>query len=103
MNRSQADCITLEVLAGTGIIPVTNDTAYVKYTGKFLEGTTFDTNVGTTQKDFVFTVGENVIAGFDEGVTYMKVGGKSTLLIPSNLAYGTQGYYIIPGYTPLIV
>ena len=52
-----------------------------------------------------------VIKGFDEGITYMKVGGRSLLLIPSKLAYGTSGYYTydasgnysgIPGYTPLL-
>jgi len=91
-----------ENLAGTGISPVTNDTCYVRYTGKYLNGTTFDTNVGTNFDDFVFTVGGNVIYGLSEGVTYMKEGGKATLLVPSSLAYGTQGYYTIPGYTPLL-
>jgi hypothetical protein len=32
----------------------------------------------------------------------MKEGGSATFLIPSKLAYGTQGYYTIPGYTPLL-
>jgi len=32
----------------------------------------------------------------------MDEGGKATLLIPSKLAYGTSGYYTIPGYTPLL-
>jgi FKBP-type peptidyl-prolyl cis-trans isomerase FkpA len=91
-----------ENLAGSGITPVDRDTCYVRYTGKYLNGTTFDTNVGTNREDFVFTVGGNVIAGLSEGVTYMKAGGKSTLLLPSSLAYGTQGYYTIPGYTPLL-
>ena len=90
-----------EELEGTGIAPVTHDTVYVQYTGKYVDGTVFDTNVG---KDaFAFPIGEGyAIAGFDEGVSYMKVGGKSTFLIPSNLAYGQTGYYTIGGYTPLI-
>lgn len=90
-----------EDLAGTGVSPAVHDTVYVQYTGKYLDGTTFDTNVG---KDaFVFAMGEGwAIAGFDEGISYMKVGGKSTLLIPSNLAYGPTGFYTIGGYTPLL-
>jgi FKBP-type peptidyl-prolyl cis-trans isomerase len=90
-----------ETLAGTGNSPAVHDTAYVQYTGKFLDGTTFDTNVG---KDaFPFPVGEGyAIAGFDEGIQYMKEGGKAILLIPSNLAYGSQGYYTISGFTPLL-
>ena len=91
----------LNVLTGTGRTPVTHDTAHVVYTGKYLDGTEFDTNAGGA--DLVFPVGEgDLIAGFDEGVTYMKEGGKATFLIPSILAYGTQGFYSIPGYTPLL-
>jgi FKBP-type peptidyl-prolyl cis-trans isomerase FkpA len=91
----------LNVLTGTGRTPVVHDTAHVVYTGKFLNGTVFDSNAG--QADLVFPVGESaLIPGFDEGITYMKEGGKATFLIPSKLAYGTQGYYSIPGYTALL-
>jgi FKBP-type peptidyl-prolyl cis-trans isomerase len=91
-----------EVTAGTGLTPGTHDTAYLKYTGSFLDGEVFDTNVGKTDT-LIFPFNENVmIPGIEEGVGYMKVGGKSKLLVPSVLAYGTTGYYIIPGYTPLL-
>jgi FKBP-type peptidyl-prolyl cis-trans isomerase len=90
-----------EVTAGTGISPVAGDSAWVKYTGKFLDGTIFDSNV-TTGKLYNFIVGYN-IHGFDEGITLMKVGGKCSLLIPSKLGYGINGKYpYIPGYTPLL-
>ena len=46
----------LETLAGTGTAPVAHDTVYVVYTGKFLNGTVFDTNVGGNQ--LVFPIGE---------------------------------------------
>jgi FKBP-type peptidyl-prolyl cis-trans isomerase FkpA len=93
----------LDVAPGTGATPAVHDTAYVRYTGKFLNGTVFDSNTDAARTDFVFPVGEGfAIYGFDEGVSYMKAGGKSTLLVPSSLAYGTQGYYTIPGYTPLL-
>jgi FKBP-type peptidyl-prolyl cis-trans isomerase FkpA len=92
----------LEVQAGTGRTPVIHDTAYVFYTGKFLDGTIFDTNVGTTDT-LIFPVLEDwMIAGFDEGISYMKQGGKASLVIPSKLAYGTYGRYPIQGYTPLL-
>jgi FKBP-type peptidyl-prolyl cis-trans isomerase len=92
----------LEVQAGTGRLAVKHDTAYVKYTGKFLNRTVFDTNVGKTDT-LIFAVDEGwLITGFDEGITYMREGGKAMLLIPSKLAYGTSGYYIIDGYTPLL-
>ena len=91
----------LEVTAGTGISPVAGDSACVKYTGKFLDGTVFDSNV-TTGKLYAFIVGYN-IHGFDEGVTLTKAGGKCSLLIPSKLGYGANGRYpYIAGYTPLL-
>lgn len=87
---------------GTGIIPVKHDTAYIMYTGRFLSGNIFDTNVGTTDT-LIVPVDEGwMIQGFDEGITLMKVGEKTQLLIPSDLAYGPTGYMIIGGYTPLL-
>ena len=90
-----------EAVAGTGAAPAVHDTVYVQYTGKFLDGTVFDSNVGKGPYRFAFGE-EKTIAGFEEGVSYMKEHGKSTLLIPSNLAYGSQGFYTIGGYTPLL-
>ena len=61
---------------------MTHDTAYVVYTGKFLDGTVFDSNVG--KASLIFPVDEGVlIQGFDEGITYMNQGGKAQFLIPS--------------------
>jgi peptidylprolyl isomerase len=92
----------LDVQIGTGIAPVIHDTAYVRYTGKFLDGTIFDSNLTLTDPMY-FPVSEGwLIAGFDEGISYMKEGGKAMFLIPSALAYGSQGYYGIPGYSPLL-
>jgi FKBP-type peptidyl-prolyl cis-trans isomerase FkpA len=91
----------LEVVAGTGDSPVLSDSAFVKYTGKLLSGTIFDSNVSTGTL-YGFIVGQNIV-GFDEGVMLMKAGGKSTLLIPSKLGYGSMGSYpVISGYTPLL-
>jgi len=92
----------LEVVSGTGLTPVISDSAFVRYTGKFLDGTVFDSNVGAGQPLYAFTVGQN-ITGFDEGIMLMKADGKSTLLIPSELGYGTYGSPpYIQGYTPLL-
>jgi len=111
LNTNSADTFNLEtsglyyheVLAGTGRAPVAHDTAYVLYTGKYLNGNIFDTNTNTGGKILVFPVAEGfLIAGFDEGITYMKAGGKAKLLVPSSLGYGPSGYYTIPGYTALL-
>jgi FKBP-type peptidyl-prolyl cis-trans isomerase FkpA len=91
-----------EVQVGTGIKPVKHDTAWVKYTGKFLDGTVFDTNVGKADSLKVPVDEGWLIPGFDEGITLVNKGGKAMLLLPSSLAYGPTGYYIIGPYTPLL-
>ncbi|HEX2921498.1 MAG TPA: FKBP-type peptidyl-prolyl cis-trans isomerase [Bacteroidales bacterium] len=90
-----------EVTPGTGPSPSLYDTIYVSYTGNFLNGYVFDTNVGGNY--FVYPFGEGwVIDGFDEGISYMKEGGEALFLIPSKLGYGPSGYNGIPGYKPLL-
>lgn len=100
-TQKQSGLYYYEVTPGSGDVAKTHDTVYVFYTGKFLDGSVFDTNVG---KDTLgFALGEAfVIPGFDEAVSYMRQGGKSTFIIPSKLGYGPTGYYFIPGYTPLL-
>jgi FKBP-type peptidyl-prolyl cis-trans isomerase len=91
----------LQLVEGTGVSPVRADSAYVTYTGKFLNGQIIYSN-SSTHELYGFIVGQKNITGFDEGVILMKVGGKATLLIPSELAYGSYGSYPIPRYTPLL-
>jgi FKBP-type peptidyl-prolyl cis-trans isomerase FkpA len=92
----------LDVLIGSGALAVTHDTAYVLYTGKYLNGTVFGTNIGTTNDTLIFPVNEeNLLPGFEEGITYMHEGGKATFLIPSYLGYGNSGY-IMSAYTPIL-
>ncbi|MCU0455981.1 MAG: FKBP-type peptidyl-prolyl cis-trans isomerase [Bacteroidales bacterium] len=87
-----------EEITGTGDLAETHDTAYLFYTGYLTDGYKFDTNI-ETNGDLIDTLVRPVnegwfIKGFDEAITYMRVGGKSTVLMPSNLAYYD--------YTPLV-
>ena len=93
-----------QVVAGNGIVPVKYDTAYVRYTGKLLDGTIFDSNITSSAPLAVLIGSPSVIQGFMEGITYMASGGKSLFLIPSSLGYGSVGNYYggISGYTPLL-
>lgn len=92
----------LDLVVGSGVTPVNTDTAYIKFKGMTLAGQVFGNNF-TDTTNFAFIVGAGgVIAGLDEGVRYMKVGGTSKMLIPSALGYGDYGYYGIPGYAPLL-
>lgn len=63
------------------------DTVKVHYTGKLDDGTVFDSSQGRSPLQFVLGAG-NVIEGFDEGVTGMKVGESKTVKIPAEKAYG---------------
>ncbi|HWZ21499.1 MAG TPA: FKBP-type peptidyl-prolyl cis-trans isomerase [Cytophagaceae bacterium] len=73
-----------------GITLQPGDTAKTFYTGKLLDGTTFDSNVGKEPFTLVVGMGQ-VIRGWDSGLMALKKGEKATLLIPSNLAYGERG------------
>lgn len=74
---------------GTGISPKENDTVVVHYKGTFLNGKVFDSSMDRGEP-VEFPLNQ-VIKGWTEGLQLLKEGGKATLFIPSNLAYGTQG------------
>jgi FKBP-type peptidyl-prolyl cis-trans isomerase FkpA len=92
-----------DLTVGTGREVKDGDTIAVEYTGWLEDGTVFDTSVNRGQP-FTFTVGQGaVIKGWDEGVVGMKLGGKRKLVIPPDLAYGSQGYgTVIPPNATLI-
>ena len=81
---------TLKV--GTGAPAKRDDLVEMRYTGWLKDGTKFDSSDDHEGKPFFFRLGQGkVIKGWDEGVVGMKVGGKRTLTIPSELGYGKQG------------
>ena len=54
-------------------------------------------------KPIRFTIGtQGMIAGWQEGLQLLNKGSKATLILPSSLAYGEQGYQQIQPFTPLI-
>jgi FKBP-type peptidyl-prolyl cis-trans isomerase FkpA len=93
-----------DTVVGTGAEAVNGKNVTVTYTG-WLYSTTATGNKGTQfdTGSFTFLLGAGkVIAGFDQGVVGMKVGGKRTLLIPSNLGYGASGSGPIPPNAGLV-
>ena len=92
-----------DIRVGTGAVAKNGDHVKVHYTGWLTTGKKFDSSVDAHQP-FDFTIGAgDVIKGWDEGVTGMKVGGKRQLRIPPDLAYGAQGYSgVIPPNATLI-
>ena len=85
----------IDTQEGTGPSPKPGQTCVMRYTGWLYEngqkGKKFDSSVDRNEP-FEFPIGQKrVIAGWDEGVATMKVGGKRTLIIPPALGYGARG------------
>jgi len=80
-----------DIKVGTGTVAKDGSHVKVHYTGWLTTGKKFDSSVDAHQP-FEFTIGKgDVIKGWDEGVTGMKVGGKRQLRIPPELGYGDSG------------
>ena len=82
----------IDLKVGTGAGAKVGENAEVQYTGWLTDCTIFDSSRNPGRAPFTFQLGKSqVIAGWDEGVVGMQVGGKRKLIIPSELAYGTAG------------
>ena len=101
---------TTDLVVGSGATASTGQTVTVAYTGWLYEegaadnkGTQFDQTSAESPFSFVLGAGQ-VIAGWDQGLEGMKVGGRRRLVIPPALAYGTQcaGGGLIPPNATLI-
>jgi len=81
----------VDMVKGNGPSPSKGKTVKVHYTGWLEDGTKFDSSI-ERRRPFTFRIGMGeVIAGWDEGVKSMKVGGKRTLFVPPKLGYGAAG------------
>lgn len=90
-----------DVKVGTGPAVKAGDTVTVDYTGTFADGTKFDSSLDPGRTPFVFTIGGQVIQGWNDGMIGMQVGGIRRLVIPPALGYGAQDYGPIPGNSTL--
>ncbi len=78
---------------GSGPVPNFNSILSVRYTGKLMNGTIFDSRTTTP---VTLQLG-NVIAGWQVGLPLIQKGGVIKLIIPSSLAYGCQPAGAVPG------
>ncbi len=91
-----------DLVVGRGALVTPGAWVRVHYVGQLLDGTIFDAN-GPNDEPLRFQVGAHrVIAGWDEGVNGMRVGGKRQLIIPPSLGYGARGGGPIPGGATLV-
>lgn len=94
--KSNKDVVSLDngmiykvIKNGSGVQPMLSDTVTAHYTGKLIDGTTFDSSIPRGQPSS-FPLA-NVIKGWQEILPMMKVGAKWEVVIPPQLAYGQAG------------
>lgn len=98
-SKTDSGLIYREITPGSGPSPSATDTVRVHYRGTLMDGKEFDSSYSRNQPaEFPLN---RVIKCWTEGVQKMKVGGKSVLVCPSDIAYGDQGHppTIPPGAT----
>lgn len=78
-------------IVGDGEEAIAGQTVEVHYTGWLVDGTKFDSSLDRNQTFSFKLGGGQVIAGWDQGVAGMKIGGSRKLTIPSDLGYGARG------------
>lgn len=83
---------------GTGIIPLSTSKIFIYYTGKRLDGTTFDSVNNPSATGWVLN---QLIEGWQIGIPLLKKGGSIKMVIPSALAYGCNGSGPIAANSPL--
>ena len=99
---------TTDLAVGAGATATAGRTLSVHYTGWLYKatavdnkGTKFDSSIDSGAP-FSFTLGGNVIAGWNQGIAGMQVGGQRRLIIPPSLGYGASGSGSIPGNATLV-
>eukprot|EP00931_Biecheleriopsis_adriatica_P048441 TRINITY_DN27986_c0_g2_i1.p1 TRINITY_DN27986_c0_g2~~TRINITY_DN27986_c0_g2_i1.p1 ORF type:complete len:207 (-),score=32.08 TRINITY_DN27986_c0_g2_i1:86-652(-) len=91
-----------DLVVGEGEMPAKGQVVYVHYTGSLENGKVFDSSIPRGEP-LEFPVGSGkVIAGWDEGILTMRVGGKRQLKIPPQLGYGRSGVGPIPPNATLL-
>jgi FKBP-type peptidyl-prolyl cis-trans isomerase len=102
MSRTPRGARYRDLTSGTGEPVGAGKLVAIHYAGSLPDGTPFEAN-GPSDPPFEFRLGAGeVVPGFDEAVTGMKVGGKRQVVIPPALGYGAQGNGPIPPNAVLV-
>ncbi len=105
VEPTESGLIYIPVESGSGPKIELNDTITIHYEGIFLNGKYFDSTKRRKQPfQFVYGTEWQVIKGLEEGLGFMKEGDKALFIVPSKLAFGTNGSStgIVPPFTSLI-
>jgi FKBP-type peptidyl-prolyl cis-trans isomerase FkpA len=103
MEHRESGLYLLDVVVGTGDEATLGRRVTVDYTGWLPSGKQFDSSKSEGGAPFSFTPGQGrVIAGWEEGIVGMRVGGRRKLVLPSSLGYGERAAGDIPPRSVLI-
>lgn len=89
------------LVKGTGAIPQKTDKVVVKYEGKLIDGTVFDSSYKRKDQTNTFRC-DQVIKGWTEALTMMPAGSKWQIFIPQELAYGDREAGQIKPFSALV-
>lgn len=101
-NGRVTKLVVTDITIGIGAEVAEGDTVTVNYIATLQNGQEFD-NSYKKGETFTFEVGDNkVIEGWNKGMVGMKVGGERVIIIPSEMAYGSEGFGPIPGNATVV-
>ncbi len=94
----------LLISEGNGALPQMGNRISIHYKGTFLDGRVFDSTYSLSPLDFTYGEKDQVIRGIEKALHLMKAGGKAKIILPSQLAYGSQGSStgIVPPFTSVV-
>ena len=102
MTKTATGLYYKDLVTGQGPLVANGQQVGIHYVGNLPNGTQFDANNAPTAP-FSFKLGTGqVIAGFDQGVAGMRVGGRRQMILPPNLGYGAQAVGSIPRNSILV-
>ena len=93
----------IEVTVGEGSSPQAGDLVNMHYVASLPDGTVLGNSYSSDQPVASIMGREQLLPGWEEGVMLMKVGGRSQFLLPPELAFGEQGYGMVPPNSQIIV
>ncbi|MCU0570630.1 MAG: FKBP-type peptidyl-prolyl cis-trans isomerase [Oculatellaceae cyanobacterium Prado106] len=103
-TQSSTGLESIDLAPGSGPTPTPGQFVTVQYTGVLNNGFKFDSSLDRN-RPFTFQIGQNpprVIAGWEEGLSTMRAGGRRQLIIPASLGYGSRAVGNIPPNSTLI-
>jgi peptidylprolyl isomerase len=93
----------LEITKGTGRSPEDGDLITMLFTGSLPDGTVFTNSTASEEPISAVFGQEQLLPGWEEGIALMKAGGKARMVLPPELAFGEQGFGMIPPNSQIIL